>query len=201
MVAAKLRIYKLPQNLTSSLPSTSGSSVVDEQEEEDEKKIRISVYYYTKTLRKHRGEVTGHMIIFSFCYVSFTLFLFSCRIEKKNSPFVQPPPHHHQPPPPHAKEGFDEPQPSEFIFLAKKRLMDSLVTPLTNEGTHLALDVRQGLRFWRLNPRNPHGNGGNHGLVIQVEDQDGRPLKPALYIQEPSCSNGDDDQKACECVT
>lgn len=97
VVAAKLRIYKLPQNLTSSLPSTSGSSVVDEQEEEDEKKIRISVYYYTKTLRKHRGEVTGHMIIFSFCYVSFTLFLFSCRIEKKNSPFVQPPPHHHHP--------------------------------------------------------------------------------------------------------
>nr|KAF7438311.1 hypothetical protein H0235_000702 [Vespula pensylvanica] len=134
VVAAKLRIYKLPQeNLTSSISSTSGGSVVDEQEEEDEKKIRISVYYYTKTLRKHR---------------------------------------------------------------AKKRLMDSLVTPLTNEGTHLALDVRQGLRFWRLTPRNPHGNGSNHGLVIQVEDQDGRPLKPALYIQEPSCSNGDDDQKA-----
>lgn len=132
VVAARLRIYKLPQeNLTSSSVATS-TSLGDEQDEEDEKKIRISVYYYTKSLRKHR---------------------------------------------------------------VKKRLMDSLVTPLTSKGTHLALDVRQGLRFWRLNPRNPHGNGGNHGLGIQVEDQDGRPLKPALYIHQPSCSNGDVDQK------
>lgn len=78
--------------------------------------------------------------------------------------------------------------------------MDSVVTPLTFKGTHLALDVRQGLRFWRLNPRNSHGSGSNHGLVIQVEDQDGRPLKPALYIQQPSCVDQDSDQKACECV-
>lgn len=79
--------------------------------------------------------------------------------------------------------------------------MDSVVTPLTTDGTHLALDVRQGLRFWRPTPRNPHGNGSNHGLVIQIEDQDGRPLKPALYIQQPSCGEHDSDQKACECVT
>ncbi|KAI4490256.1 hypothetical protein M0802_010784 [Mischocyttarus mexicanus] len=80
---------------------------------------------------------------------------------------------------------------------ARKRLMDSVMTPLTKNGTHLALDVRQGLKYWKLNPRNSHGNVGNHGLAIQVEDQDGRPLKPALYIQEPSCLNGDnDDQKA-----
>lgn len=78
--------------------------------------------------------------------------------------------------------------------------MDSVVTPLTAEGTHLALDVRQSLRFWRLNPRNLHGNGSNHGLVVLVEDQDGRPLKPALYIQQPSCADQDTDQKACECV-
>ncbi|KAF3419999.1 hypothetical protein E2986_04774 [Frieseomelitta varia] len=83
---------------------------------------------------------------------------------------------------------------------AKKRLMDSVVTPLTSRGTHLALDVRQGLRFWRLNPRNPHGNGSNHGLVIQVEDQDGRPLKPALYIQQPSCVDQDSEQKAYQRV-
>ncbi|KAK9302549.1 hypothetical protein QLX08_005435 [Tetragonisca angustula] len=83
---------------------------------------------------------------------------------------------------------------------AKKRLMDSVVTPLTSRGTHLALDVRQGLRFWRLNPRNPHGNGSNHGLVIQVEDQDGRPLKPALYIQQPSCADQDSEQKAYQRV-
>ncbi|CAL7933314.1 unnamed protein product [Xylocopa violacea] len=128
VVAAKLRIFKLPQeNLT-----FSSESAFDE-EEEDEKKIRISVYYYTKSLKRHRS---------------------------------------------------------------KKRLMDSVVTPLTSRGTHLALDVRQGLRFWRPNPRNSHGNGSNHGLVIQVEDQDGRPLKPALYIQQPSCANQDSDQKA-----
>ncbi|OAD55340.1 hypothetical protein WN48_04854 [Eufriesea mexicana] len=132
VVAAKLRIFKLPQeNVTSSSESTF------DEEEEDEKKIRISVFYYTKTLKRHRS---------------------------------------------------------------KKRLMDSIVTPLTSRGNHLALDVRQGLRFWRLNPRNPHGNGSNHGLVIQVEDQDGKPLKPALYIQQPSCVDQDSDQKACECV-
>ncbi|XP_076763626.1 uncharacterized protein LOC143431026 [Xylocopa sonorina] len=128
VVAAKLRIFKLPQeNMTFSSESTF------EEEEEDEKKIRISVYYYTKSLKRHRS---------------------------------------------------------------KKRLMDSVVTPLTSRGTHLALDVRQGLRFWRPNSRNAHGNGSNHGLVIQVEDQDGRPLKPALYIQQPSCLNQDSDQKA-----
>ncbi|XP_076241999.1 uncharacterized protein LOC143183986 isoform X2 [Calliopsis andreniformis] len=132
VVAAKLRLYKLPQeNLTSSMSSTF------EDEEEDEKKIRISVYYYTKSLKKHRS---------------------------------------------------------------KKRLMDSVVTPLTSDGTHLALDVRQGLRFWRPNPRNAHGNGSNHGLVVQVEDQDGRPLKPALYIQQPSCTEQDSDQKAYQRV-
>ncbi|XP_043785889.1 uncharacterized protein LOC122711315 isoform X2 [Apis laboriosa] len=130
VIAAKLRIFKLPQeNVTFSSESTF------DDEEEDEKKIRISVYYYTKTLKRHRS---------------------------------------------------------------KKRLMDSVVTPLTFKGTHLALDVRQGLRFWRLNPRNSHGSGSNHGLVIQVEDQDGRPLKPALYIQQPSCVDQDSDQKTSE---
>ncbi|KAG7209816.1 hypothetical protein KM043_011429 [Ampulex compressa] len=127
VVAAKLRIFKLPQeNLTSS------NSGTFEEDEEDEKKIRISIFYYTKSLKKHRS---------------------------------------------------------------KKRLMDSVVTSLTPDGTHLALDVRQGLRYWRLNSRNTHGNGSNHGLVIQVEDQDGRPLKPALYIQQPSCAGQDSDQK------
>ncbi|KAL0123080.1 hypothetical protein PUN28_007604 [Cardiocondyla obscurior] len=131
IVAARLRIYKLPQeNVTAS--DFRLSSPFDE-DEDDEKKIRISVYYYTKSLKKHRS---------------------------------------------------------------KKRLMDSIVTPLTAEGTHLALDVRQGLRFWRPTPRNPHGNGNNHGLVIQIEDQDGRPLKPALYIQQPSCGDHDADEKA-----
>ncbi|XP_076293488.1 uncharacterized protein LOC143215321 isoform X2 [Lasioglossum baleicum] len=132
VVAAKLRIFKLAQeNLTS---STGGTF---EEDEEDEKKIRISVYYYTKSLKKHRS---------------------------------------------------------------KKRLMDSVVTPLTAEGTHLALDVRQSLRFWRMNSRNPHGSGSNHGLVVLVEDQDGRPLKPALYIQEPSCTDQTTDQKAYQRV-
>ncbi|XP_003400588.2 uncharacterized protein LOC100643095 isoform X2 [Bombus terrestris] len=132
VVAAKLRIFKLPQENT-----TSSSESTFDEEEEDEKKIRISVYYYTKTLKRHRS---------------------------------------------------------------KKRLMDSVVTPLTSRGTHLALDVRQSLRFWRLNQRNSHGNGSNHGLVIQVEDQDGRPLKPALYIQQPSCADQDSDQKAYQRV-
>nr|XP_033335610.1 uncharacterized protein LOC117225908 isoform X1 [Megalopta genalis] len=132
VVAAKLRIFKLPQeNLTS---STGGTF---EEDEEDEKKIRISVYYYTKSLKKHRS---------------------------------------------------------------KKRLMDSVVTPLTPEGTHLAMDVRQSLRFWRLNTRNSHGTGSNHGLVVLVEDQDGRPLKPALYIQQPSCTEQATDQKAYQRV-
>ncbi|CAK9833521.1 hypothetical protein ANTRET_LOCUS10188 [Anthophora retusa] len=132
VIAAKLRIFKLPQeNVTSSSEGTF------DEEEEDEKKIRISVYYYTKSLKRHRS---------------------------------------------------------------KKRLMDSVVTSLTSKGTHLALDVRQGLRFWRLNPRNPHGNGSNHGLVIQVEDQDGKPLKPVLYIQQPSCADQDSDQKAYQRV-
>ena len=52
VVAAKLRIFKLPQeNVTSSSESTF------DEEEEDEKKIRISVYYYTKTLKRHRGKL------------------------------------------------------------------------------------------------------------------------------------------------
>lgn len=51
VVAAKLRIYKLPQeNLT-----TYASGSFDE-DEDDEKKIRISVYYYTKSLKRHRCE-------------------------------------------------------------------------------------------------------------------------------------------------
>ncbi|XP_029168968.1 uncharacterized protein LOC114938955 isoform X2 [Nylanderia fulva] len=131
VVAAKLRIYKLPQeNLT-----TFANGSFDE-EEDDEKKIRISVYYYTKSLKRHRS---------------------------------------------------------------KKRLMDSIVTPLTTYGKQLVLDVRQGLRFWRMVPRSsPHGNGNNHGLVIQIEDQDGRALKPALYIQQPSCADHDSDQKASQ---
>lgn len=129
VVAAKLRIYKLPQeNLT-----TYANGSFDE-DEDDEKKIRISVYYYTKSLKRHRS---------------------------------------------------------------KKRLMDSIVTPLTTYGKQLVLDIRQGVRFWRMIPRSsPHGNGNNHGLVIQIEDQDGRALKPALYIQQPSCADHDSNQKS-----
>ncbi|XP_014208404.1 uncharacterized protein LOC106639356 isoform X2 [Copidosoma floridanum] len=135
VLAAKLRLFKLPQDrATSPTSSTTGTGTYEPEEmEEDEKKIRISVYFYTKSLKKHR---------------------------------------------------------------AKKRLMDSIVTPLTSQGGHLALDVRQGLRFWRPPGGNQqqqqthgHASGGNHGLVVQVEDQDGRPLKPALYIQEPSCQS------------
>lgn len=129
VLAAKLRIYKLPQeNLT-----TFASGNFDEVED-DEKKIRITVYYYTKSLKRHRS---------------------------------------------------------------KKRLMDSIMTPLTTSGKQLVLDVRQGVRFWQLIPRNsPHGNVNNHGLAIQIDDQDGRALKPALYIQQPSCADHDSNQKS-----
>lgn len=130
VVAARLRLHVFPQkNVTTSDYRLSNPF---DEEEDDEKKIRVSVYYYTKSLKKHRS---------------------------------------------------------------KKRLMDSVVTPLNAEGAHLALDVRQGLRFWRPSPRNPHGNGNNHGLVVQIEDQDGRPLKPALYIQQSSCVDHDFDEK------
>ncbi|XP_034951736.1 uncharacterized protein [Chelonus insularis] len=134
VVAARLRIYKLPQNNTT--PSSTTNPF--EEDEEEEKKIRISIYYYTRSLKKHRS---------------------------------------------------------------KKRLMDSVVTPLTSEGSHLALDVRQALRFWRQTPR-IHGSSTNHGLVIQVEDQDGRPLKPSLYIQQDSChsSGKNTDNKAYQRV-
>ncbi|XP_018369884.1 PREDICTED: uncharacterized protein LOC108765592 isoform X2 [Trachymyrmex cornetzi] len=131
VVAARLRLHVFPQkNVTTSDYRLSNPF---DEEEDDEKKIRVSVYYYTKSLKKHRS---------------------------------------------------------------KKRLMDSVVTPLNAGGAHLALDVRQGLRFWRPSPRNPHGNGNNHGLVVQIEDQDGRPLKPALYIQQSSCVDHDFDEKA-----
>lgn len=127
VVAAKLRIYKLPQeNLTAFASGTF------DEDEDDEKKIRISVYYYTKSLKRHRS---------------------------------------------------------------KRRLMDSIVTPLTTYGKQLVLDVRQGVRFWRTISRtSSHAN--NHGLVIQIEDQDGRALKPALYIQQPSCTDHDSNQKS-----
>ncbi|XP_063984871.1 uncharacterized protein LOC135166515 isoform X2 [Diachasmimorpha longicaudata] len=137
IVAARLRIYKLPQ--VNPTASSSSISTVDEGEEE-EKKIRISVYYYTKSLKKHRS---------------------------------------------------------------KKRLMDSVVTPLTPAGGHLALDVRQALRFWRQPSRGTHpSSNNNHGIVVQVEDQDGRPLKPALYIHQDTChTNAEDaDEKAYQRV-
>lgn len=52
VVAARLRIYKLPQeNVTTSDLRISNPF---EEDEDDEKKIRISVYYYTKSLKKHR---------------------------------------------------------------------------------------------------------------------------------------------------
>ncbi|XP_015111005.1 uncharacterized protein LOC107037134 isoform X2 [Diachasma alloeum] len=128
IVAARLRIYKLPQ-MNPTVPSSSVSAVDDEEEEE--KKIRISVYYYTKSLKKHRS---------------------------------------------------------------KKRLMDSVVTPLTPAGGHLALDVRQALRFWRQPSRGTHStSNNNHGILVQVEDQDGRPLKPASYMQQDACHTNDED--------
>ncbi|XP_014236350.1 uncharacterized protein LOC106658758 isoform X1 [Trichogramma pretiosum] len=137
VLAAKLRLFKLPQDSSSrSIISTSSSSTYEE-EEEDEKKIRVSVYFYTKSLKKHR---------------------------------------------------------------AKKRLMDSVVVPLSSQGSHLALDVRQGLRFWKPSVQHNHSNGVNHGLVVQVEDQEGRPLKPSLYIQQPSCEASDQDEKAYQFI-
>ncbi|XP_032670683.1 uncharacterized protein LOC116843898 isoform X2 [Odontomachus brunneus] len=126
--AAKLRIYKLPQeNLTTSMSGDFG------QDEVREKKIRISVFYYKKSLKTYRS---------------------------------------------------------------KRWLMDSVLTPLTAKGGYLVLDVEEGLKFWRPPSRNSHGNGSNHGLVIQVEQQaDEKKLKPTLYIQQPSCGDHDLDQK------
>lgn len=118
LVAAKLRIYKLPQE-----NATATSSTIIDGVENEEKKIRISVYYYTKMLRKHNGAI-------------------------------------------------------------KKRLMDSKVASLTATGQHLALDVKDAVRHWRSSTRNK-----NHGLVVLVEDQEGRPLQPSHYIQTANCHN------------
>ncbi|XP_046747954.1 uncharacterized protein LOC124412263 isoform X2 [Diprion similis] len=120
VVAAKLRLFKLPQvNVTTSATSLDGA-------EDEEKKIRISVFYYTRSLKKHRS---------------------------------------------------------------KKVLMDSKMTSLTATGEHLALDAKQGLRFWRSH------NSHNHGILVQVEDQDGRPLQPSRYIQTPNCENSTDSNQ------
>jgi len=51
VVAAKLRIYKLPQE---NITATANGGF--DEDEDDEKKIRISIYYYTKSLKKHRCE-------------------------------------------------------------------------------------------------------------------------------------------------
>lgn len=64
VIAAKLRIFKLPQeNVTFSSESTF------DDEEEDEKKIRISVYYYTKTLKRHRCKSLIDLITFSQLFI------------------------------------------------------------------------------------------------------------------------------------
>lgn len=55
VLAAKLRLFKLPQETYTS-PTSSSSSSTYEGEDEDEKKIRVSVYFYTKSLKKHRGN-------------------------------------------------------------------------------------------------------------------------------------------------
>jgi hypothetical protein len=52
VLAAKLRLFKLPQDSFTS----PNRSTYEEEEEEDEKKIRVSVYFYTKSLKKHRGN-------------------------------------------------------------------------------------------------------------------------------------------------
>ena len=77
------------------------------------------------------------------------------------------------------------------------------MTALTPQGNHLALDVRQAIRFWRQHSEGSHSSANNHGLMIQVEDQEGKPLKPSLYLQQDSChtSEQNEDDKACECVT
>ncbi|XP_014477429.1 PREDICTED: uncharacterized protein LOC106745924 isoform X2 [Dinoponera quadriceps] len=81
-------------------------------------------------------------------------------------------------------------------YRSKRWLMDSVLTPLTANGGYLVLDVKEALKFWRLPSRNSHGNGSNHGLGIQIEEQaDEKKLKPALYIQQPSCGDHDSDQK------
>lgn len=72
---------------------------------------------------------------------------------------------------------------------------------LSSTGNHIALDVRQAIQLWRRNTSQySQTSSTNHGLVIQVEDQDGRPLQPASYIQQPSCQQQDQhtNEKACE---
>ena len=65
VVAARLRLHVFPQkNVTTSDYRLSNPF---DEEEDDEKKIRVSVYYYTKSLKKHRCEYlivyNGHLII------------------------------------------------------------------------------------------------------------------------------------------
>lgn len=158
VVAAKLRIYKLPQTNITLASTISGFP----DDEEEERKIRISIYYYTKSIKKHRCK----SIIIS------------------------------------AKNKLNNYKNNLIYIIAKKRLIDSVVTSLKPEGSHLALDVRQALRFWQQTQKTHGSSTNNHGLVIQVEDQDGRPLRPQQYIQQDTCHNNENntDDKACECV-
>ncbi|CAD6217223.1 GSCOCG00004732001-RA-CDS [Cotesia congregata] len=158
IVAAKLRLFKLPQNET--LATTSSPS---EEEDGEEKKVRISIYYYMRSLKKYR--CSNKTFLLNLVPKSSNRW----RMVAKSSRYQ------------------------------RKKLMDSVVTPLTSEGSHLALDVRQALRYWRQAPKVTSGTN-NHGLVVQVEDQDGRPLKPGLFIQRDGCQEENSDNKAYQRV-
>lgn len=55
VASATLRLYRLPQNKSSSSSGEDCQRSKDSMNDEDDRQIRVSVYWYTRSLKKHKS--------------------------------------------------------------------------------------------------------------------------------------------------
>lgn len=56
IASATLRLYRLPQINTTNTLNSGDPECDNASPPEDDRLLRVSIYWYTRSLRKHRGE-------------------------------------------------------------------------------------------------------------------------------------------------
>jgi hypothetical protein len=67
-----------------------------------------------------------------------------------------------------------------FVLIVRRKLLDTKMIPVTGEEW-VELNVRAAARSWRNMSK-------NLGLVVEVEDEEGKPLPAAKYFSDMNCS-------------
>lgn len=75
VASATLRLYRLPQNKTTPSTGEDCHRGKDSMTDEDDRQIRVSVYWYTRSLKKHKSKFSSPFFLFYKLFLEFIKYL------------------------------------------------------------------------------------------------------------------------------